>query len=203
MVKTNYTITKKKTNFNKLKSVLKTTYDTKAKLPSTITKDTKLSGKRVSVYNDTESSKTYIVHRGTQGIKDWVTDFAMAMGYEGGKRFNHSKKIQEQTEKKYGSKNVITIGHSLGGRLAEKFGKNTSSIITYNKAVTPRSVLEAFVSPISEKQYDIRTIGDPVSAAIGLQRRLNPTVIINSPESNPIKLHGLDELQFQNLKQIS
>lgn len=201
MEKKVYKSSSKRKNLSLLKTVLESSYNDRAELPKTIVKDTTLSGKRVSVYNDLETHKTYVVHRGTHSVKDWMTDFAMVLGYEGGKRFSHSKKIQERAEKRYGSENIITVGHSLGGRLAEKFGSNTSAIVTYNKAVTPRSILESLVSPIPEEQIDVRTSSDPVSFAGPLQRRLNPIVNIDSQTLNPIKVHGLEELIYDHLRE--
>ena len=48
------------------------------------------------------------------------------------------QKIQKQAEQKYGANNITTMGHSLGGRIAEKVGKKSAQIITYNKAATPK-----------------------------------------------------------------
>jgi hypothetical protein len=157
-------------------------------------KDKSLSGKRVTVLNDRNDHKTYVVHRGTTGLRDWFTDFEMALGYEGGRRFKHSQKIQKKAEAKYGAQNIVTMGHSLGGRLAEKFGKNTSNIVTFNKAVTPRSIVESIIKPLPKKQYDVRTTGDVVSMPTSLQRRENNVISINSNTINPIKEHGLSTL---------
>jgi alpha-beta hydrolase superfamily lysophospholipase len=111
----------------------------------------------------------------------------MALGYEGGKRFKHAKKIQKKTEKKYGAQNVITMGHSLGGRIAEKVGKKSSQIITYNKAATPKSILK----PTPKKQKDIRTSGDVVSKLATLQKHKNKMTTINSGLLNPVAAHDI------------
>ena len=177
----------------KLKHVLGMSYGVKTH-DADLVKDKKLSGKRVTVVTDASTSKTYVVHRGTSGLKDWFTDFQMALGYEDGKRFNHSKKIQKKAEEKYGSDNIVTMGHSLGGRLAEKYGKKSSNIITFNKAVTPRSILESYIHPLSNKQFDIRTSRDPISAASGLQGRSNKIIQLKSQTINPLHEHGLKTL---------
>ena len=179
----------------KVKKILQGSYSKDATLPTGVTRDNTLSGKRVSVYNDSTTGKTYVAHRGTNSIKDWMTEFAMALGYEGGRRFQHSQNIQSQAEAKYGRKNVVTVGHSLGGRLAEKVGKKSSEIITYNKATTPRSIVETLIKPISRKQTDIRTRSDLVSIGAKLQRREKDVVKLNKPHLNPITQHSLDAIK--------
>lgn len=183
----------KKNQTDKLKKMLEISYGADNTDPSLI-RDEKLSGKRVSVLTDTNDAKTYVIHRGTSGLKDWFTDFQMALGYENGRRFTHSKKIQQKAEAKYGSSNVVTVGHSLGGRLAEKFGKNSSNIVTFNKAVTPRSIFESYINPLSKKQYDIRTERDPISAASKLQGRKNDVIKLESNTINPLTEHSLKTL---------
>lgn len=179
----------------KVKKILQGSYSEDAQLPTGVTRDNSLSGKRVSVYNDSTTGKTYVAHRGTHSLKDWVTDFAMALGYEGGRRFQHSRNIQKQAEAKYGSKNVITVGHSLGGRIAEKMGKKSSEIITYNKATTPRSIIETLIKPLPKKQTDIRTRSDLVSIGTKLQRRAKDIIKLNKPHLNPITEHSLDAIK--------
>lgn len=176
---------------HKLQGILTTSYGGNTNL----IKDKHLSGKRVSVLSDPSTNKTYVVHRGTSGLKDWFTDFEMALGYEGGRRFRHAENIQKKAEAKYGKNNIVTMGHSLGGRIAEKVGKKTSNIITFNKAVTPRSIVESLIKPLPSKQYDIHTRGDPVSLPAPLQRRRNPIINIHSHTLNPIEAHGLSTLK--------
>lgn len=179
----------------KVKKILQGSYSESAELPPGVTRDKSLSGKRVSVYNDANTGKTYVAHRGTNSVKDWATDFAMALGYEGGRRFQHSRNIQKQAEAKYGRGNIITVGHSLGGRLAEKVGKKSGEIITYNKAATPRSIVESLIRPIPRKQTDIRTRSDLVSIGSKLQRRVKDVIKLNKPHLNPITEHSLDAIK--------
>ena len=186
----NIFMTVKKTE---LKKLLKKTYGGK-KLSSNYVTDKQLSGKRVKVIRDTNTNKTYVAHRGTASLKDWATDFAMALGYEGGKRFKHAESIQHKAEKKYGRKNIVTIGHSLGGRIAEKVGKKSSEIVTYNKAVTPRSIVESYIKPYSKKQTDIRTKTDPVSAGALLQDRNKKLVTVGKATPNLLKAHNLNQI---------
>jgi len=174
-----------------VKKFLKASYKPGSKIPEN-RYDSSLSGKRVAVYHNPHTNKATIIHRGTASTTDWLkTNIPMAVGYEKGKRFRHAKKIQKKTEKKYGAHNVTTMGHSLGGRLAEKYGKNSSHTITYNKAATPRSVSKA----AHAKQTDIRTSKDVVSKLSVLQKHKKPMQTIQSkPLANPIKAHDINKL---------
>lgn len=188
-----------KNDFKKVKSILQGGYDPSKNVAGTI-KDKSLSGKRVSVYQDTTNAKTYVVHRGTHRAKDWLTDMAMAVGFEGTNRFKHSEKMQQKAENKYGQENIVTVGHSLGGRLAEKFGKNSSQIITYNKAATPRSIITSHIKKLPSKQLDIRTTNDPVSILSKFQKSANKVQNVKSNTINPIAAHSLDVLKFNNFQ---
>jgi hypothetical protein len=151
--------------------------------------DKSLSGKRVKVYHNPETNQTIVAHRGTHNLKDWGTDLGMTFGYEGGKRFKHSKKVQRKAEKKYGTENLSTIGHSLGARLAEKYGQKGNEVITLNKPIIPKT----FGKKISDKQYDIRTSFDPVSALHFTQDN-EKMKSIHSDTYNPLTEHGVDVL---------
>lgn len=176
---------------NQLKAFLSASYRPGKKVEHNIY-DKHLSGKRVSVYKNPTTGKATIVHRGTASMTDWFkTNLPMALGYEGGNRFKHAKKIQKLTEKKYGAQNVTTMGHSLGGRLAEKVGKKSSQIITYNKAATPKSIMKA--TPHNQK--DIRTSGDLVSKLATLQRHKKKMTTIKSGLVNPIAAHDISLIQ--------
>lgn len=93
--------------------------------------DHDLSDAYASVFVDLNSQEAYVVHRGTDiwSPQDIVTDIEMVFGKEDNNRFQRGKEIQEAAEKKYGSEKVITMGHSLGGRIAEKYGGSSKSII--------------------------------------------------------------------------
>lgn len=173
-----------------IKKFLKASYKPGTKIKGNVY-DEHLSGKRVSVYMNPNTGKATVVHRGTASLTDWFkTNVPMALGYEGGKRFKHAKKIQKAAEKKYGSQNVTTMGHSLGGRIAEKVGKKSSAIITYNKAATPKSILSA----TPKKQKDIRTSGDVVSALSTLQKHKTKMKTIQSKSINPISTHNVNAI---------
>lgn len=173
-----------------LKKVLKSSYKSGKLSDSNLVVNPKLTGKRVQVYYDPKTKKAIVSHRGSASLKDWVvTNVGMALGYEGGNRFRHAKKIQKEAEKIYGVENVTTVGHSLGGRIAEKVGKKSNKIITYNKATTIRSLLE----PTQSNQTDIRTTGDIVSHLSKYQKKRGSTITIPSTR-NPIQAHNTNQL---------
>jgi len=154
--------------------------------------DKKLSGKRVKVFYNPETKKSVVVHRGTASARDWVkTNVPMALGFESGNRFKHAKKIQKKAEAKYGSSNVTTMGHSLGGRLAEKVGKKSASIITYNKAATPKSIRKK----TPKNQQDIRTSRDVVSLLSTAQKHSNKPITLKSKSLNPIAEHAVEKIR--------
>jgi hypothetical protein len=173
-----------------LRSMLSGSYEKNLSDAGKFTVDKDLSGKRVKVYHNPETKQTVVSHRGTANMKDWLTDAGMTFGYEGGKRFKHSKKVQKKAEKKYGTENLTTVGHSLGARLAEKYGQKGNEVITLNKPIIPKT----FGKKISEKQYDIRTENDPVSALHSLQKN-EKMKTIKSDTYNPLTEHGVDVLK--------
>lgn len=175
------------------RSMLEVSYGDKSKVPEGYTLDKSLSGERVSVLTNNSDGSAYVVHRGTASMKDWYTDTKMALGFEGGNRFKHSAKIQKKAYEKYGKDKITTVGHSLGGRLAEKYGEKSSKTITFNKAVTPRSIKESY-SHRRKHQHDIRTKRDPVSALHVFERRKNPLTTLKGVK-NPITTHGLSTLK--------
>lgn len=42
------------------------------------------------------------------------------------KRRKHAKKIQDTAASKYGNRSIVTTGHSLGAKLAEKVGQKSA-----------------------------------------------------------------------------
>lgn len=180
-------------NLRQTKKLLRKSYTDEYKIrrQKNLELDNKLTGNRVKVHYNKKTGKAFVVHRGTASLTDWVkTDIPLIFGYEGGSRFKHARKIQKLAEKKYGKENVVTLGHSLGGRIAEKVGKKSSKIITYNKAASPFSIL----NPTPENQIDIRTTNDPVSYLANFQKNFNKTVKIASKTLNLLKEHSLSVL---------
>ncbi len=162
--------------------------DNQARVIDGFSRDDELSGKRAQVYKNDLTGQAYVVHRGTQGIQDVVTDVKLAFGDKSGKRFKHAQKIQNQANEKFGNENITTLGHSLGASIAEKVGKSTGKIITLNK---PVNISDSISVKVPMKQIDIKTQNDPVSILRGFQKGKKPTVI-KSLSKNPLTEHKVN-----------
>ncbi len=133
-----------------------------------------------------------VVHRGTQGLNDWMTDARMFFGDTKNKRFKHAKNIQQRAEEKYGASHVSTIGHSLGSRISEEVGQGSKEILTLNKPTTLADMVKG--KKVSDKQIDVRTTKDPVSILRPFQGG-NETIEIDSTTNNPLTEHGTETLK--------
>lgn len=161
-------------------------------------RDNSLSGERVSVYFNPTTGKAVVVHRGSKDIADWGNNLKMAMGWKmsSTNRFKHSKDIQKKAEAKYGKENVITLGHSLGGKIASDVGGESDEIITLNKAT---GIGWDALKPNQGKQSNetnIRTSLDPVSS----KGAKNADFTIPSQSLNPLTEHGLGVLDRVNVE---
>jgi hypothetical protein len=177
---------------HELKKVLNASYEaTPIDATRNLKVDKNLSGKRTKVFHDADTGQTVIAHRGTASIQDVGTDLGLAVGFRG-KRFAHAKKVQKQVEKKYGTDQLETAGHSLGGIIAEEVGKNSKNVITMNKAV---------VNPFKRNltnQVDIKTSNDPVSVLNRFSS--NKAHVIPSQKFNP--LNPFKEHTVTTLKRV-
>jgi len=171
-----------------VKGFLDRSYDSEQPVPGGYFIDPELSGKRVQVYNH-PTKGAVVVHRGTDGAQDMLTDAKISGGASGGKRVDHSQKIQRQAEAKYGPENTMTMGHSLGGWLAEEVAHPHSRVLTLNKAAVP-SELGKKIKP---NQTDIRSEHDAVSAMSHSQHGGN-RVTIPSASRHPLNEHKTDVL---------
>jgi hypothetical protein len=154
-------------------------------------KDKSLSGKRVQVYKDDEGN-AQVVHRGTQGVKDFVTDAYITLGGDLKKtnRYKHANKITQQAREKYGNINIS--GHSLGGKLAEMTGKSgDKSITTVNKA----SVFGDIGKRRRDNQVDIRHKNDLVSMISTTQKGGRVKTLKNKTK-NALTANSTDNLKF-------
>jgi hypothetical protein len=169
-----------------IQALLKKSYEKKLSSFKDFEIDKSLSGQRVQVYYNPALKQAVVVHRGSSGAKDWlVNDAGLLVGYRG-KRFSHAQDIQKQAQKKYGAKNVTTIGHSLGAKIAEEVGQKSKEIITLNKPTVD-------TKKVSDKQFDIRASSDLVSGLSGIASSNNKTTI-PSGFRNPISEHSTDVL---------
>lgn len=175
-----------------MKNLLKQSYEKGLKDYEDFKIDKSLSGARTQVYFNSLSGQAVVVHRGSQGIKDWVVnDAGLLVGYRG-ERFTHAKEIQKKAEKKYGKENVTTLGHSLGSKIAEEVGGDSKEVITLNKPTTPIDLVTGKKVPAN--QFDIRTTNDVVSILRPYQRESNNEITIPSSSYNILKEHSPDVL---------
>jgi hypothetical protein len=169
---------------DELKGLLDASYDGRAKVGDW-TIDKQLSTKTSKVYS--KGDRAVVAHRGTEGITDWGNNLAFALGgeylYKKTDRYKEAEAVQKKAEKKYGAKNVSTIGHSQGGLQAELLGSKSKEIITLNKATHP------LIKRHSGNQTDIRSDRDIVSIATK-----TPTTEIKAESYNPLKEHSPDIL---------
>jgi hypothetical protein len=171
-------------------SLIKASYDKNIADVGDYKIDKSLSGNRTKVYFDENTGKSIVTHKGTDSIQDVGTDIGLAVGFRG-KRFDHAKKMQKKAEKKYGTENMETLGHSLGGIVAEEVGTNSRNVVTLNKAVTPFGLAK---KNRNKNQYDIKTEHDPVSMLNKFATNKNKTTVIKSKSFNPLSEHSSDTM---------
>jgi hypothetical protein len=162
------------------------------------TMDRQLSTKTSKVYTH-PSGQVVVAHRGTSGVLDWGNNAFYALGgdfaYKLTPRYREAKKVQDQAEKKYGAKNITTIGHSQGGLQAQLLGGNSKEIITLNKATRPQEFI--FGSSKKGNQYDVRAVGDAVSLFRNPLQLQKESTIMSS--KNPLAQHSTDMLNNQDI----
>ena len=87
--------------------------------------DKSISSKTSKVYVHL-SGQVVVAHRGTSGVLDWGNNAMYGLvgdiGYKLTSRYKEALKVQQNAEKKYGAKNITTIGHSQGGLQAQLLG---------------------------------------------------------------------------------
>ena len=152
--------------------------------------DKSLSGQRAKVYRNDKTNQTVISHRGTQGLRDILTDaLYFTTGYKSN-RFKHAEKIQKESEKKYGASNTTTIGHSLGAVLAKQYGNKSKEILTFNRPIG----LEDLKKKKNDNIVDVRTTNDPFSQLNKFSLKNGNEVSINSKSFHPIEEHRVKNL---------
>lgn len=150
--------------------------------------DPELSNQYAQTY--TKDGRAYVVHRGTKGATDWLTNARMLFGDKNDYRFRAGRDIQQKAENKYGSKNITTLGHSLGSQIAKEVGKNSHEIIAYNRPTLPLDIIN---NDLPSNLHDIRTSFDPVSALRGIEKGNVHT--IQSKSWNPFYEHRTDRIK--------
>lgn len=183
-----------KISIGDMKKLLVASYKKKPENVQNYQLDDSLSDPRVQVYKRDGTNDVVVVHRGTQGLGDVLTDIKMFFGFKDGSRFKHAKKIQELAQQKYGKENVTTTGHSLGAKIAEDVGKDSKEIITLNKPTLPLDIIKK-KNCKPKKQVDIKTTLDPVSILKPLETNNNTeNITIPSKTLNPLDEHSVETL---------
>jgi hypothetical protein len=147
-----------------LSEILKKSYKSnedakKALLKYNYVLDKSLSNDNQKVFYNPKTKKLLVAVAGTHNLKDGVTDVYLAAGkLKETNRYKEAKRVLETARKLYpsASKNVDIVGHSLGGSIASRIGKNKDRIQTYNKGST-------IGERIRENEKSYRTEGDVVS----------------------------------------
>lgn len=154
--------------------------------------DNDLSNREQKVYLDRQN-RPKVVFTGTRKFQDVLDDGLLAVGLEGlSHRFRQSKRLIDKVEKKYPNKKITTLGHSLGGSLAEYAGGD--KVITFDKGVGIGTVGKT----IKNNQTDVRTNTDPVSFLKFTQKGGKSINIPNTTYINPLYAHDTKHLDKLN-----
>lgn len=147
--------------------------------------DPSLSTVKDKVFLD-QSGNPVVLHRGSKRIgEDWLmSNLPLAFGLEKwSPRFQESKKVISNVKEKYGLP-VTSIGHSLGGALAEKSG--AEKVVTFQKGTG----LGDLGKNVPGSQTDIRTKFDLPSILSTYQTGGNKINLEGS--LNPLATHSID-----------
>ena len=183
---------------NEIKSLLDASYQDKpASKIGDWELDEPLSTPTAVVYYNPITDEAVVAHRGTQGVTDWGNNIAYALGaYELTPRYREGKKVQDEAERKYGKKNISTLGHSQGAVLARKLGADTKEIINVNSPYLGENQ--------PKNEYNIRSSSDVVSSSYApvsaVKKVLFPKyskkhdIKIKAETLNPLVEHSYDIL---------
>ncbi|KAJ1638658.1 hypothetical protein T492DRAFT_833576 [Pavlovales sp. CCMP2436] len=130
--------------------------------------DAQLSKDNTMVFVD-KKGQPVIAHRGSVTVTDWLVDDVLiaAGAYRDTDRLRRVRQISAAAESKLWEKSNF-VGHSLGGRLAERSGSG-GEIVTINKAAGLADINSRL--PNGTRQTDVRIKLDAVSALSNLDRR--------------------------------
>lgn len=192
---------------NTLQQIFHATYNRDQDPGNGYLRDNDLSTETTQVFYNPDERKYIVSHRGTEGVSDWGNNLAFASSeelYKKTDRYKSAKRTQNEARKKYHQDNqLITVGHSQGGLLAELLG-GKDEIITLNKATAPH--LTNLIKPRKKKnQTDIRSEGDFVSYwRSPFRKERRNTITIKKPKkgSDPLTEHSTEILQRLGNKKV-
>jgi hypothetical protein len=143
--------------------------------------DKELSSNQAKVFLGPDN-KPHIALRGTQTKKDVLTDAKILAGVPNKNlgRLQKTKRLVKAVDNKYDNNSEIS-GHSLGGFLAEKAGKN-HRVNTFNKLTLGGKAK----NPL---QKDYKNLLDPVSI---LTPKTERVIVQKSKSLNPFTNHSID-----------
>ena len=190
----------KKVSSNQVEKLIKASYKMNGKAKKIGAKngfklDKSLSNREAKVFIDADNNPN-VVYTGSRKASDWVTNAQLAVGLLGNtQRLKRSQNLMNEVKTKYKNKPVTTIGHSLGGSLAESVGGD-KAVITVNKGVG----LAGIGKKINANQTDIRTGTDPVSILSRFQTGGKKIIIPNTNYVNPLKAHSFNDVSSLKIK---
>jgi len=161
--------------------------------------DRELSNIKQKVY--THKNKVVVAFQGTKPsrVRDLVSDGMILFGLEGlDTRFKDANKTMDRVNQKYGNKKIITMGHSLGGTLAEHVGNKADRVITFDKGVGAGTIGKT----INKNQTDIRSSNDIISALSLTQSGKRISIPNTAHIINPFRSHDASNIRRleQNIK---
>jgi hypothetical protein len=178
-------------NVGDLKTILHKSYDKKQSNHNDFIIDRNLSGRRAQVYHNPKTNQVVISHRGTDSLQDWLTNLRVGLlNDKSSERFKHAKRIQDEAHKKYGDKEYVTVGHSLGKNIAETVANKNDEVIGYNGYTTPYDLLKKE----NKKHHNVRTSKDVASALLTVNN--NNLTTIKSRTNDILTNHNIDQLDY-------
>jgi len=161
--------------------------------------DRDLSNIKQKVY--TYKNKVVVAFQGTKPsrFRDVFSDGMVLFGLEGlDTRFRDANKTMDRVNQKYGNKKIITMGHSLGGTLAEHVGNKADRVITFDKGVE----LGTIGKTTDKKQTNIRSSNDIISALSLTQSGQRISIPNTSHIISPFRSHEASNINRlnQNIK---
>ena len=162
------------------------------------TLDSELSSPEQKVFVN-KKGKPLISFRGStsssipQFTRDWLnSDMAIATGTEKqDPRFQRSKKLVEEVDKKYG-KSAMLIGHSLGGSLARASAGKNNKVVAFNPGIG----LSGIGAKIKPNEVVLRSPFDVVSALAETQTG-GKVIHTKNYSFNPLSSHNIKSIRTQ------